>query len=51
MDEWNQKRIDTAKYYDEELKNTDFKFMELDGKNKNVYHMYILQSEDRDEVM
>jgi dTDP-4-amino-4,6-dideoxygalactose transaminase len=51
LDEWNQKRIETAKYYDEELKDTEFKLMELDKKNKNIYHMYILQSENRDEVV
>lgn len=51
LDEWNQKRIETAKYYDEELKDTEFKLMELDEKNKNIYHMYILQSENRDEVV
>lgn len=51
LDEWNQKRIDTAKYYDEELKDMDFKFMELDNRNKNVYHMYIIQSENRDKVV
>ena len=51
LDEWNQKRIDTAKYYNKQLENSKFKLMELDEENKNVYHMYILQSEKRDEVV
>ncbi len=51
IDKWNQERIDNARYYDEALKDSSFKLMELDSENKNVYHMYILQSEDRDEVV
>ena len=39
LDKWNDKRIENAKHFDEKLKNTEFKLMNLDGKNKNVYHM------------
>lgn len=51
LDKWNNQRIENAKYYDENLKNSDFKLMELDKNNKNIYHMYILQSENRQEVI
>ncbi len=51
IDKWNQQRIDNAKYYDEALMDSDFKLMKLDVENKNVYHMYIIQSEERDEVV
>ena len=50
LDDWNNKRIINAKYYDENLKNTDLKFMKLDDSNKNVYHMYIVQTENRDKL-
>ncbi|WP_279117901.1 DegT/DnrJ/EryC1/StrS family aminotransferase [Fusobacterium varium] len=51
LDKWNDKRIENAKYFDENLKNTEFKLMNLDKENKNVYHMYILQSENREQLI
>lgn len=50
LDEWNNKRIINAEYFDSNLKNSEFRLMDLDTKNKNVYHMYILQSENREEI-
>lgn len=50
LDEWNNKRIINAEYFDSNLKDSEFTLMDLDTKNKNVYHMYILQSENREEV-
>lgn len=50
LNAWNDKRIENAKYFDEKLKDLDFKFMKLNEENKNVYHMYILQSENREEI-
>lgn len=50
LDRWNNQRIENAKYFDENLKDTDLKLMKLDEKNKNVYHMYIVQSENREEL-
>ena len=51
LDKWNDKRIENARYFDENLKNTELKLMNLDEKNKNVYHMYILQSENREQLI
>ncbi|WP_270852587.1 DegT/DnrJ/EryC1/StrS family aminotransferase [Fusobacterium varium] len=51
LDKWNDKRIENAKYFDENLKNTEFKLMNLDKENKNVYHMYILRSENREQLI
>lgn len=51
LDEWNNKRIENASYYDKNLKGTEFRLMELNRNNKNIYHMYILQSERREEVI
>ena len=50
LDEWNNKRIINAEYFDSNLKDSEFTLMNLDTRNKNVYHMYILQSENRGEV-
>jgi dTDP-4-amino-4,6-dideoxygalactose transaminase len=49
LDKWNDTRIKNALFYDEKLKNSKYKLMKLDKENKNVYHMYILQSETRSE--
>lgn len=51
LDKWNDKRIENARYFDENLKNMEFKLMNLDKENKNVYHMYILQSENRERLI
>lgn len=51
LDEWNNKRIENAKYFNECLKNSNFKLMNLKEENKNVYHMYIIQSEKRDDMI
>ena len=50
LDRWNNQRIENARYFDENLKDTDLKLMKLDKNNKNVYHMYIAQSENREEL-
>ncbi|WP_270427352.1 DegT/DnrJ/EryC1/StrS family aminotransferase [Fusobacterium mortiferum] len=50
LDRWNNQRIENARYFDENLKDTDLKLMKLDENNKNVYHMYIVQSENREEL-
>ncbi|RGJ28920.1 DegT/DnrJ/EryC1/StrS family aminotransferase [Fusobacterium varium] len=51
LDKWNDKRIENARYFDENLKNAELKLMNLDKENKNVYHMYILQSENREQLI
>lgn len=50
LDRWNNQRIENARYFDENLKDRDLKLMKLDENNKNVYHMYIVQSENREEL-
>lgn len=51
LDKWNQARINTAKFYDGKLADSEFTLMKLDDENKNVYHMYILQSQNRSETL
>lgn len=50
LDKWNEKRRQIAKIYDENLKDTDLVTPTIRDENEPVYHMYILQSEER-EVM
>ncbi|WP_338951472.1 DegT/DnrJ/EryC1/StrS family aminotransferase [Fusobacterium nucleatum] len=50
LDEWNTKRNSIAKYYDEKLDDKRYKKMELSRDNYNVYHMYIIQTENRDKL-
>ncbi|KDE63203.1 Pleiotropic regulatory protein [Fusobacterium necrophorum BFTR-2] len=51
LDKWNDNRIKNAEYYDTKLDSKKYKKMQLDEKNKSVYHMYIIQTENRDNVM
>lgn len=51
LDKWNSSRRENAKYYNKELSDSQFVTpFEADGV-KHVYHMYILQSEKREEVL
>lgn len=51
LDKWNELRREHIKFYNENLKDTEFitPFEEKDVKH--VYHMYILQSERRADVV
>lgn len=51
IDEWNAKRREIAKIYDESLKDTELITPVVNEENVPVYHMYILQSEDREAVL
>ena len=51
LDKWNAKRREIAKIYDEELKDTDLVTPVIKEENEPVYHMYILQSENREAIL
>ena len=51
IDNWNAKRREVAKIYDKELADTDLVTPFIDDTNESVYHMYILQSENREEIL
>ena len=51
IDNWNAKRREIAKVYNEALKDTDFVTPVCKEDVDSVYHMYILQSENREEVL
>lgn len=51
LDEWNESRRANAKYYNEKLFGTALVTPSEDKNVKHVYHMYILQSEKREELV
>ncbi|MSS44459.1 DegT/DnrJ/EryC1/StrS family aminotransferase, partial [Anaerosalibacter bizertensis] len=51
LDEWNEKRRENAKFYNQQLSNTELVTPNEDDYVKHVYHMYILQSEKREELV
>lgn len=51
LDKWNEKRRENAKFYNEELTKTDLVTPFEDKSVKHVYHMYIVQSEEREAIV
>jgi len=51
LDEWNKKRRSHAEYYNEKLSSTNLVTPVEDKNVKHVYHMYVLQSEKRGELV
>lgn len=51
LDKWNAKRREIAKLYDENLKDTELVTPVIQEENESVYHMYILQSENREAIL
>ena len=51
LDEWTNKRIAAASYYDQRLKEAGYKVIEVEPENKCVYHLYVVEVSNRDEVM
>lgn len=51
LDGWNEKRRENAKFYNQQLSNTGLVTPHEDDYVKHVYHMYILQSEKREELV
>lgn len=51
LDGWNEKRRENAKFYNQQLSNTELVTPYEDDYVKHVYHMYILQSEKREELV
>lgn len=50
LDEWNKKRRENARFYNQELSKTELVTPHEVDYVKHVYHMYILQSEKREEL-
>lgn len=51
IDNWNAKRREISKIYDEKLKDTGLVTPFISEENEAVYHMYILQSENREAML
>ena len=51
LDKWNELRREHAYLYNRELKGTEFVVPYEDERVKHVYHMYMLQSEKRSEII
>lgn len=51
LNKWTKERRDIANYYNENLKGTSFITPCENKDSKHVYHLYILQSEKREEVV
>lgn len=51
LNKWNDARRENARFYKEELKDTDLVTPCEDENAKHIYHLYILQSEKREELV
>ncbi|EOR28252.1 erythromycin biosynthesis sensory transduction protein eryC1 [Clostridium sartagoforme AAU1] len=51
IDSWNSKRREIVELYNKALQNSDLVTPIAKDCNEHVYHMYILQSENREEVL
>lgn len=51
LDKWNNKRRENARFYNEQLKDTKLVTPFEDKDVKHVYHLYIIQSENRAELV
>ena len=51
IDKWNANRREIAKAYNEALQDSNLVTPVAKDYNEHVYHMYILQSENREEVL
>lgn len=50
IEEWTNRRIEMAKRYDEAFNDMDLVIPAVQEQGKHVYHLYILQSEKREEL-
>ncbi|MFY0650659.1 MAG: DegT/DnrJ/EryC1/StrS family aminotransferase [Cyclobacteriaceae bacterium] len=49
LEEWTERRINHAKYYNEELSGLDFTLPEI-NHDRHVFHVYVVNFENRDQV-
>lgn len=50
LNEWTNKRIANAKIYDEFLRDSVVQTPQRNANYKHVFHLYVIQSENRDEL-
>lgn len=51
LDKWNSRRREIAKIYDEELIDSNVITPRVREENDTVYHQYVLQSDNREEML
>ncbi len=51
LDQWTERRIELAKNYDAILNNKSFKTMIVSPSAKCVYHLFVIEVSNREEVM
>lgn len=51
IDNWNEKRRENAKVYDEKLIDTGLTLPFSIPESKSIYNMYVMQSENREEMI
>lgn len=51
IDNWNEVRRQNARIYEEKLKETSLTLPKIIAEGKSVYNMYVVQSENRDDVI
>lgn len=51
LDSWNQARRDHANYYNKLLKGSKYVLPEIPSFAEPIWHLYVLQSENRDSLM
>ncbi|MFH1691073.1 MAG: DegT/DnrJ/EryC1/StrS family aminotransferase [Candidatus Omnitrophota bacterium] len=52
LDDWNKKRFQNAKLYNHKLESVgDIVVPDLDGVNSHVFHLYVIRTKKRDELL
>ena len=50
LDEWNEKRIKLANYYNEKLKDIPVVLPKIEKDKKHVFHLYVIRTKSRDQL-
>ena len=50
LEEWNRKRAEHAKYYEEDLKSLPLRLPQVDPGNHSIHHQFVILSEERDRL-
>jgi len=52
LEEWNRKRLSNAKLYNQKLSGIgDLILPQIDGDNSSVFHLYVVRTKKRDELL
>lgn len=51
LDDWNSRRREVAKIYNEKLKDSNVVVPTVDEENETIYHQYVLQCENREDMI